>query len=198
MTGPNFMTVNPIWTFCSKPQVSTCWISTRKWHHDSFSGDHEYLWTISCQSTGCWDISVCFKGTKKRKGKTNVFLQSNKLYAQRIFIQYFLPEKAYDKHIVIPDILAIFQHGQTDGALLIGVQLLIIQTHLQVLGYSLQRDFNYCSVAGSWVVVVFFVHLCFFSTASLSQSRQERYSRLADHEWRRFNYFVSLTKCYMI
>lgn len=48
---------------------------------------------------------------------------------------------------VLPDIFPIFQHRQTDGALLIGVQLFIIQTHLQVLGYSLERPFSQYSLA---------------------------------------------------
>lgn len=164
----------PKWTSHSKPQVSTCWIPTRKWHHDSFSGYHEYLWKIPCQS---FQLVVVFQsvlkgprraGTRTRQGKTNVFPQTNKLNAQLIFTQHFLFEKAKDKHIVVPDILSILQHGQTDGALLISVQLLIIQTHLQVLGYSLQRDFNYCIVAGSWVLFVrclsFFLHSIFEST----------------------------------
>lgn len=81
--------------------------------------------------------------TRTRKGKqTCSHKTTNCMHCScsHLGYQHFLFEKAKDKHIVVPDILSILQHGQTDGALLIGVQLLIIQTHLQVLGYSLQRD----------------------------------------------------------
>lgn len=39
----------------------------------------------------------------------------------------------------VPDVLAVLQHRQTDGALLIGVELLVVQAHLQVLGYPLKN-----------------------------------------------------------
>lgn len=47
----------------------------------------------------------------------------------------------------VPDVLSVLQHRQADGALLVGVELLVIQAHLQVLGYSLQRHFNYCRLS---------------------------------------------------
>lgn len=47
----------------------------------------------------------------------------------------------------LPDVLSVLQHRQADGALLVGVELLVIQAHLQVLGYSLQRHFNYCRLS---------------------------------------------------
>lgn len=47
----------------------------------------------------------------------------------------------------VPDVLSVLQHRQADGALLVGVELLVIQAHLQVLGYSLQRHFNYCCLS---------------------------------------------------
>lgn len=55
----------------------------------------------------------------------------------------------------VPDVLSVLQHRQADGALLVGVELLVIQAHLQVLGYSLQRHFNYCRLScGGGVVLV--------------------------------------------
>lgn len=51
----------------------------------------------------------------------------------------------------VPDILSVLQHRQADGALLVGVELLVIQAHLQVLGYSLQRHSNYCRVSSGGV-----------------------------------------------
>lgn len=48
-------------------------------------------------------------------------------------------ENEPNRRVWSPDVLGVLQHGQTDGALLVRVQFLVLQTHLQVLRYSLWK-----------------------------------------------------------
>lgn len=124
----------------------------------------------------------------------------SKLYAQRMFTSAWRALfKAKDVSRGVPDVLSVLQHRQTDGALLIGVQLLIIQTHLQVLGYSLQRDFNY------WSVSCRSGYVCATGVSESAQTRRKespnhasQWNEKIDIRWKTLNYFFSLTMYQMI
>lgn len=149
-------------------------------------------WIKFGNNLSSWNTSLA----QRDGARHNHYLQICKLCS-------FAFEKAKGKCVVVPDILSILQHWQTDGALLISVQLLIIQTHLQVLGYSLQRErqteFNYWSVPCSRVLTMCYGRLW------VSQPRQKEKSHLImlcrnkrHQEWNRLNYIFSLTKYQMI